>query len=472
MELNHSILELNISQLSELIKTREISPVELTQFYLDRIHQFNHLINAYLTICDEHALAQAQQAEKEILHGKWRGLLHGIPYGVKDVIDTKDILTTHGSSFFSKNFPTEDALCIKKLNAAGAIMLGKTLTHEFAAATTTINPHYGTARNPWNMDCITGGSSGGSAAAVAASLCVFTIGTDTGGSVRQPAALCGVGGMKPTHGLISLTGICQNAHTLDHVGVMSKYAQDTFFVTQVIAGYDANDAMSRKLVMLNEHSEWQDNMRGKNIALCPDLYLHSDMQIDVANAFDRVVKIFTDLGANIQTIEFEGAIRLTELFPSISGPEFAQFHRPFYESNPNAYSQAVRERVEWSLKVSADDYVNGLKERELLRRRFRELINKVDAIIAPSLPFTAPLISDLQVTINDKEESCMWLHRPFLNTPNIMGVPGVTVPMGLDHNNLPLSFQITGAELKEKEILEIASSYQRSNPMLLPPLFH
>jgi aspartyl-tRNA(Asn)/glutamyl-tRNA(Gln) amidotransferase subunit A len=253
---------------------------------------------------------------------------------------------------------------------------------------------------------------------------------------------------------------------------MSKYAQDTFFVTQVIAGYDANDAMSRKLVMLNEHNEWQDNMRGKNIALCPDLYLHSDMQIDVANTFDHVVKIFTDLGANIQTIQYEGAIRLTELFPSISGPEFAQFHRPFYESNPNAYSQAVRERVEWSLKVSAEDYVNGLKERELLRRRFGELINKVDAIISPSLPFTAPLISDLQVTINDKEESCMWLHRPFLNTPNIMGVPGVTIPMGLDHNNLPLSFQITGAELKEKEILEIASSYQRSNPMLLPPLFH
>lgn len=472
MELNHSILKLNISEMAHLIKTKEISPVELAQFYLNRIHQFNYLINAYITICDEHALAQAKQAENEILHGNWRGLLHGIPYGVKDVIDTKDILTTHGSSFFRKNIPTEDANCIKKLNTAGAIMLGKTLTHEFAAATTTINPHYGTAKNPWDLNCITGGSSGGSAAAVSASLCVFAIGTDTGGSVRQPAALCGVVGMKPTHGLISLTGICQNAHTLDHVGVISKHTQDTFFVTQLISGYDEHDAMSRKLIMSNEECEWQEDLRGKNIALCPDLYLHSDMQVAVENAFNQVVKFFASKGANIQTIKFEGANRLTELFPSISGPEFAQFHRPFYETDPNAYSDAVRERVEWSLRVPAEDYVNGLKEREILRRRFGKLINMFDAIIAPSLPFTAPLISDLKVAIKDKVESCMWLHRPFLNTPNIMGVPAVTIPMGLDQKNLPLSFQITGAELKEKEILEIASAYQRSNPLLLPPVFH
>jgi aspartyl-tRNA(Asn)/glutamyl-tRNA(Gln) amidotransferase subunit A len=453
-----------VHDLAGHVQRREISPVEIVDAYLQRIEALNPRLSAYLTLTADSAREEALRAEAELAAGRWRGPLHGIPYGVKDIIETKGVRTTHGSSFFPDFVPERDAECITRLRGAGAIMLGKTLTHEFAAATTTINPHYGTAHNPWNLDCITGGSSGGSAAAVAAGLCAFALGSDTGGSIRNPAALCGVVGFKPTHGRTSLVGVCPNVMTFDHLGPITFSARDAALVLQTLAGYDPRDAASRDMPVPDFTEGWQRGVRGLRLVLCPDFYMHAEVDSEVEVAFAEAVRVFRSLGATVEVVSFRNGKRLTELFPAISGPEFAEFHRPFYEKNPDGYGASVRERLEWSLKISSDEYVRGLRERELLRREVAEFFRGADALLLPAMPCTAPRIDSLMANVNGKEYPCMWIHRPFQNPANLTGCPAVALPMGFDRERMPLSLQIVGPEWSDGRILGIASAYEAATP--------
>ncbi len=453
-----------VHDLAGRIQRREVSPVEVVDAYLRRIEALNPRLSAYLTLTADSAREEARRAEAEIAAGRWRGPLHGIPYGVKDIIETKGVRTTHGSSFFRDFVPDRDAECITRLRNAGAIMLGKTLTHEFAAATTTINPHYGTAHNPWNLDCITGGSSGGSAAAVAAGLCAFALGSDTGGSIRNPAALCGVVGLKPTHGRLSLMGVCPNVMTFDHLGTMTYTARDAALVLQTLAGYDPRDAASRDVAVPDYTEGWERGVRGIRLVLCPDFYMNAEVDSEVDRAFSEAVQVFRSLGATVESVSFVNGKRLTELFPAISGPEFAEFHRPFYEKNPDGYGASVRERLEWSLKITGDEYVRGLREREILRREVAEFFRGVDALLLPSMPCAAPPIESLMAKVNGKEYPCMWIHRPFLGPHNLTGCPAVSLPMGFDREGMPLSLQIVGSEWNERRILGIASAYEEATP--------
>jgi len=453
-----------VRDLAGHVQRREISPVEIVDAYLQRIEALNPRLSAYLTLTADSAREEALRAEAEIAAGRWRGPLHGIPYGVKDIIETKGVRTTHGSSFFPDFVPERDAECITRLQGAGAIMLGKTLTHEFAAATTTINPHYGTAHNPWNLDCITGGSSGGSAAAVAAGLCAFALGSDTGGSIRNPAALCGVVGFKPTHGRTSLVGVCPNVMTFDHLGPITFSARDAALVLQTLARYDPRDAASRDMPVPDFTEGWQRGVRGLRLVLCPDFYMNAEVDSEVEHAFAEAVRVFRSLGATVEVVSFRNGKRLTELFPAISGPEFAEFHRPFYEKNPDGYGASVRERLEWSLKISSDEYVRGLRERELLRREVAEFFRGKDALLLPAMPCTAPRIDSLMANVNGKEYPCMWIHRPFQNPANLTGCPAVALPMGFDRKGLPLSLQIVGPEWSDGRILGIASAYEAATP--------
>jgi|KBSMisStandDraft_5_1062788.scaffolds.fasta_scaffold42383_4 aspartyl-tRNA(Asn)/glutamyl-tRNA(Gln) amidotransferase subunit A len=453
-----------VHDLAGHVQRREISPVEIVDAYLQRIEALNPRLSAYLTLTADSAREEALRAEAEIAAGRWRGPLHGIPYGVKDIIETKGVRTTHGSSFFPDFVPERDAECITRLQGAGAIMLGKTLTHEFAAATTTINPHYGTAHNPWNLDCITGGSSGGSAAAVAAGLCAFALGSDTGGSIRNPAALCGVVGFKPTHGRTSLVGVCPNVMTFDHLGPITFSARDAALVLQTLARYDPRDAASRDMPVPDFTEGWQRGVRGLRLVLCPDFYMNAEVDSEVEHAFAEAVRVFRSLGATVEVVSFRNGKRLTELFPAISGPEFAEFHRPFYEKNPDGYGASVRERLEWSLKISSDEYVRGLRERELLRREVAEFFRGKDALLLPAMPCTAPRIDSLMANVNGKEYPCMWIHRPFQNPANLTGCPAVALPMGFDRKGLPLSLQIVGPEWSDGRILGIASAYEAATP--------
>ncbi len=459
-----NLCDRSVHDLAGHIQRREISPVEVVDAYLRRIEALNPRLLAYLTLTADSAREDARRAEGEIAAGRWRGPLHGIPYGAKDIIETKGVRTTHGSSFFREFVPERDAECITRLRNAGAIMLGKTHTHEFAAATTNINPHYGTAHNPWNLERITGGSSGGSAAAVAAGLCAFALGSDTGGSIRNPAALCGVVGLKPTHGGVSLVGVCPNVMTFDHVGALTCTARDAALVLQAMAGYDPRDAASRAVSVPNYTEGWERGVRGMRLVLCPDFYMNAEVDSEVDRAFSQAVQVFRSLGATVEHVSFPNGRRLTELFPAISGPEFAEFHRPFYEKNPDGYGASVRERLEWSLKITADEYVRGLRERERLRREVAEFFRGVDALLLPSMPCAASPIETLMATVNGKQYPCTWIHRPFQSPHNLTGCPAVSLPMGFDREGMPLSLQIVGAEWNDGHILGIASAYEEATP--------
>ena len=454
------LCDLGVHDLGERIRRRDVSAVEVVEAHLKRIEAVNPVLSAFFTVTADHALTDARQADAEIAAGKWRGPLHGVPYGAKDIIETAGILTTHGSSFFRDHVPTEDAECIVRLRRAGAILLGKTLTHEFASAATTINPHYGTAHNPWDLDRITGGSSGGSAAAVAARLCSFALGSDTGGSIRNPAALCGIVGLKPTHGRVSLSGVCPNVLTFDHLGPMTRTARDAALTLQALAGYDPRDCTSRHAPVPDYTADWSRRVHGLRLVLCPDIYTHAEVDAEVQRAFDAAVRVFQDLGAKVETVPFAHSARFNDVFRSIAGPEYAEFHRPFFEKNPDGYGKDVRERLAWSFEITADQYVRGLRERELLRREMAALFEGADALLLPSMPCPAPPIATVKARVNGKEHDGPWIHRPFLSAHNLTGCPAVSLPMGFDVEGLPLSLQIVGPEWSEGRILAIAHAYE------------
>jgi aspartyl-tRNA(Asn)/glutamyl-tRNA(Gln) amidotransferase subunit A len=423
-----SICYLSAHELSEKFRTKELSPVEAAEAHLQRIGSLNKEYFGFLTVTADHALAEAKKAEEEIAAGKSRGPLHGVPYGAKDIIDTAGIRTTHGSSFYPDNVPKEDADCITRLKNAGAVLLGKTNTHEFAAASTTINPHYGTSRNPWNRERIVGGSSGGSAAAVAAGMCPVALGTDTGGSIRTPAALCGIVGLKPTHGRASLRGIHPNVLSLDHPGPMTRSVRDAALFLQVMAGFDPLDSKTRDVSVPDYTAKIESGVKGSRIILCPDYYQNAEVDAEIAQAFVRTIDVFRDLGANVETVSFPDAQRFSGLFPKIAGPEFTEIHRAHYEKNPEGYGDDVRERIEWSIEMPLDDYVRAMRERVLLRREVAEFLRGVDAMILPSVPCAAPPIETLMAEINGKQVPYKNLHRPFLSCHNITGCPPPLAP--------------------------------------------
>ncbi len=455
---------LSVHDLGGRIRRREISPVDAVEAHLGRIEGVNPRLSAFFTLTADRAREEARRAGAEIAAGHWRGPLHGVPYGAKDIIETAGILTTHGSSFFRDHVPAQDAECIVRLRRAGAILLGKTLTHEFASAPTTINPHYGTARNPWKLDRITGGSSGGSAAAVAGGLSPFALGSDTGGSIRNPAALCGIVGLKPTHGRVSLTGVCPNVLTLDHLGPMTRTARDAALVLQALAGYDPRDCTSRDVPVPDYTAGWERGVRGLRLVLCPDFYPGAEVDAEVERAFGNAVRVFQDLGAKVETVPFAHGARLLEVFRAVAGPEFAAFHRPFFEKNPAGYGADVRERLDWSFKITSDQYVRGLRERELLRREVAAFFRGADALLLPSMPCTAPPIATLKARVNGQEHDGVWIHRPFQSPHNLTGGPAVSLPMGFATDGLPLSLQIVGPEWSEAGILAIAHAWEEATP--------
>ncbi len=462
--MSDDIYYLSAHDLSEKIHAKQLSPVEVTEALLNRIESLNDKYLAFLTVTGDLAMAAAKKAEAEIAQGRSLGPLHGVPYGAKDIIDTAGVRTTMGSSFHRENVPTEDAECIRRLKDAGAIMLGKTHTHEFAAASTTINPHWGTCRNPWNPERIVGGSSGGSAAAVAAGMVPMAIGTDTGGSIRTPSAFCGGVGFKPTHGRVSIRGICPNVLSLDHAGPMTRSARDAAMFLNALAGYDPLDAKTRNVPVPDYMANIEKGVKGSRIFLCPDYYSHAEVDSEIQAAFDAAAQVFRDLGAKGEEVSFPDAHRLTDLFRSVAGPEFAEFHRPFYEQNPGGYGQDVRERVEWSLEIPLDDYVRALRERVLLRREATAFLRGADALITPSVPCAAPPIETLMAEINGREERLNYHHRPFLSPHNITGNPSLVVPTGLNKLGLPLSMNIAAAPWREADVLRVAHAYETATP--------
>lgn len=465
MDVN-SLVSLSLSALSHQIQSGNLSPVEVVEAHLSRIELLNPKLNAFITVCSDEARTAARKAEHELSQGINRGPLHGIPFGAKDIVDTAGVLTTNGSSFFRDNVPDEDAECIRRLKKAGAILIGKCNTHEFAAGSTTKNPHFGPCHNPWDISRVPGGSSGGSGASVAAFLCSVAIGTDTGGSIRGPASVCGVVGLKPTYGRVSLRGIFPNALSLDHAGPLARTAKDCGLFLQGMAGYDPEDPTSADAPVQDFCEEIENGIEGMRLGICEDLHF---IEIDkaVLGAFDEAVETLGRLGADVEKVRFPLGERLQTARQIIADAELIEVHRNRLADHPEGYGEDVRERLEKASRVTLDKYVRACRDREIIRRAMRDLFNSVDAILLPGFPCVACPIDTTMVQVNGQEKPYLGLGRPLTGPHNLTGFPVVSVPTGFDKGGLPVSMQIVGPPWSESLILRTAHAFEEATPEIL-----
>lgn len=458
------VCDLSIFDLSEQIKAGNLSPVDVTDAHLARIDDLNPKLNAFITVCHEEARAAAKVAEAEIAAGNSRGPLHGIPIGVKDIIDTEGVLTTQGSSFYPENFPPADAECIRRLKDAGAIIIGKCNTAEFAAESATKNPHHGACRNPWDVSRVPAGSSGGSGSALAACMVPGALGTDTGGSVRGPAAICGIVGLKPTYGRISVRGVYPNAVSLDHVGPMTRTVRDCALLLQGMAGYDPEDPFSVDMPVPDFCEGIEDGAKGLRLALCPDLI---DVEIDrpIADALESAIEILRDLGAQIETVDCPFADEINLHRRPIADAEFLAVHRTRYAASPDGYGTALQQRLENAKKTTLDQYIEARIQRKALRRRMAAHFASCDAVILPGYPSLAAPIETTMATVNGKEMDFIGLGRNLTGPQNFVGFPGLSVPTGFDpEHELPMAMQVVGLPGEEAKCFRIGHAFEQATP--------
>jgi aspartyl-tRNA(Asn)/glutamyl-tRNA(Gln) amidotransferase subunit A len=460
----HELCKLSIAELSEKIIAKEVSPLEVTEAHLNCIDALNPKLNAFITVAYDRARQEAKQAEDDVMAGKIRGPLHGIPFGVKDIIDTKGVLTTQGSSFYPDNVPGEDAESVRRLCDAGAIMIGKCNTAEFAAESATKNPHYGACHNPWDLSRVPSGSSGGSGAAVAAMMVPGALGTDTGGSVRGPAAICGTIGLKPTYGRISVRGVYPNATSLDHVGPLTRTVRDCVLMMQVIAGYDPEDPFSVDMPVPDFSEGIDQGVKGLRLAVCPDLL---DVEIDqpIMNAFEAALDVLRGLGAEIENIACPFAKEINPHRRVIADAEFYYVHGNRYAEKPDGYGTLLQTRIENAKKTTLEMYISALNHRKAVARMMADLIGPYNAMVSPGFPSLPAPIETLMANVNGKEMNFIGLGRNLTGIQNFLGFPGLSIPTGHDEKHgLPMAMQITTLPGEEAMGLRIGHAFEQVMP--------
>ncbi len=452
---------LSIAETANRIWNDALSPVDVVQAYLDRIDQYDASYNAYQTVFREEALNAARQAEQDIRSGHYRGPLHGIPIGVKDLVYTKGGRTTAGSLVMADFVPDFDATIIEKLQAAGAIILGKTSVHEFAYGPTGVNPHYGTPRNPWGQDRLPGGSSSGSGVALAAGLTAGAIGSDTGGSIRIPAALCGIVGIKATYGRVSRYGVVGLSWTLDHLGPMTRTVEDAGLMLNGLAGHDPKDPASADLPVPDFTAGLRDGVSGLRVGVLRDYFFRS-LDPDVQLAVEEAVRVLERQGAQIRDVTFPLASQIAVINSPIIQSEAATYHLPKLRNNWEQLSTKLRARLLPGLAVTADIYLNAQRARALVVQQCLELMQDVDVLLAPTEPVGAPRIDDEFVTIQGRTEGVVntltRLTRPF----NLTGFPAISVPCGFTAEGLPVGLQLASRPWEEATLLRAAFAYEQA----------
>ncbi|GIV95715.1 MAG: amidase [Herpetosiphonaceae bacterium] len=458
---------LSITEAARLIEQRQLSPVELTRAHLERIEQIDPAINSFITVAAEAALQQAQAAEVEIGRGQYRGPLHGIPIGLKDIFETQGLRTTAGSKFLADSIPSEDAAVVKRLKQQGAIILGKQNMHEWAMSVTTNNPHYGACKNPWMPDCIPGGSSGGSGAALAAQLCMGSLGSDTAGSIRIPAAFCGVVGLKPTYGRVSRRGVIPLSWSLDHVGPLARRVADVALLLGAITGYDPSDPYSIDAPEDDYLAQLEGGVKGWHIALARDGFLseakHDDPE--VAQAVEQAVSIFEQLGARVSEIALPEAREAQQMALRIIVSDAALFHRERMEERPEDFGVDVLSALRRGASHTAVDYAQARRTQMMLRHHWGALFNTYDLIMTPTTPTTAP---PREETPDSKA------HRPSLvsyTAPfSLMGMPALSVPCGLSQAGLPIGLQLVAPVWTEARLLRAGYAYEQAAGWYIPTI--
>lgn len=461
---------LTIFALASSLRKKEISPVEVTRQFLDRVDRLNPVLNAYLTVCADDALAQAKTAEAEIAAGKYRGLLHGIPFSLKDNIASKGIRTTAGARALSDWVPDFDATVAVNLKKAGGILIGKTNMHEWASGGTTINPFYGTTHNPWDLTRISGGSSGGSAAAVAATLCLLSIGSDNMGSVRNPAAMCGVVGLKPTYGRVSRFGDVPGTggDSTDHLGIFTKNVRDCAVVLQAIAGADTQDPLSAKELVSDYLQGIGRDISGLTAGVIKE-YFDKIVSKDVKALFTAALSKLQSLGVKIVEVAVPHLDLVTPVQNCTTWVERVASHIHYLRTRPRDYSPAFLHRQIASLTIPAETYVLAQKLRRVICREFEEVLDKVQIILTPTVETPAPTIEECNRGMLEIDGRTVSLFGPKGNMNiqctlpfNLTGLPAISIPCGFSPAGLPAGLQIVAAPFQESVLFQLAHAYEQA----------
>ena len=445
---------LTLKEASEVLRQRIASPVELTQVCLKRIEHYNPALNAFITVTADQAIAAARAAEAEQSRGDWRGPLHGIPIALKDNIDTAGIRTTAASELFKDRIPSSDAEVVRRLKNAGAILLGKTNLHEFAYGGSSSVSYFGSVHNPWALDRVPGGSSGGSAAATAAALCIGSLGTDTAGSLRIPASYCGIVGFKPTYGRVSNRGIVPLSWTLDHVGPLCRTVEDAAIMLGVIAGYDELDPSTADVPVVDYSSASQNQLSKFRLGI-PRTPFFDGLDAEIVKAVDTAIGVLRKHTSTAQEVKLpESSMSVDQIYARVRSVEAYTYHCQWIAESPEKYQVATRQRIiQNAAEVKTPDYVQARLQLDLLRRESKNMFTTVDLLVMPTLPSLPVLIADganpTSVSIRNTS--------PF----DVLGLPAITVPCGFTTSGLPIGLQIVGAPFMESTVLALAHAYEK-----------
>jgi aspartyl-tRNA(Asn)/glutamyl-tRNA(Gln) amidotransferase subunit A len=445
-----------IAEAAKLIAAKRLSPVELTQACLERIHKLEDRLHAFVHLTEERALAEARAAEAAIMAGGPKGPLHGIPIGLKDIVDTKSIPTTCGSKILQDNTPDADATCAEKLAIAGTVLIGKTTTHEFADGGPSFDLPKPPARNPWNTEHFTAGSSSGTGAAVAAGLILGGIGTDTGGSIRGPAALCGIAGIKPTYGLVSRAGVAPAAFNLDHIGPMAWTAEDCALMLQVLAGHDPRDPASAAQPVPDYTALLGTGVKGLKIGVIHHFH-ETDCKVSTGTqrGIDAATASFRDLGAEIREVQLSPLQDWGACGSMISITERAAAYDEWARTRLGDFSERVQRRLMLGALVSGVDYVQAVRRRRELRAELQAAMAGLDVVLTAAAPAEAPKIDDVPI----------WdlFERPSFTMPfNVSGYPAISVCAGFGEGGLPVAIQLVAKPFQEPILFRVADAFEKA----------
>ena len=447
---------LSIRQAGELIQRGELSPVELTRACLDRIQSTDDRLHSFILLLSDEALAQARTAEAEVLRGDYRGPMHGIPFALKDLYDTAGVRTTSGSQVDIDRVPSEDATTTARLKEAGGILMGKLAMHEFALGGPDWTTPFEPARNPWNLDHITGGSSSGSGSAVASGQCAGALGSCTGGSIRGPASLCGIVGLKPTYGRVSRFGVVTLSWSQDHAGPMTRTVEDTAFMLQAIAGHDPRDPTSSRAPVPDYSRSLREDIRGVRIGLPRHYFFDDDPGVsrEVVAKVEQAVAVLEELGAHVEEVTLPSLDYVRAANSVIMVSEAFAYHEPNLKTRPQEFGQIVRGRFRIGGLMSASDYLQAQRVRTWARRDFAEVMKTVDYLVTPTMTQPAPAFEGYDPISTARGKS---FTAPF----NVTGLPAISVPCGFSESGLPIGMQIAGKPFDEPGVIQAAYTYQQ-----------
>ncbi len=464
------LCSLSVAKIARMLRAREVSPLELTDAYLSRIETLDARVHAYITVTADRARADARRATDELAAGKSRGPLHGVPMGLKDLYETAGIRTTGGSKIHGDYVPVKDCTVARRLREAGTILLGKLNTHEYAYGVTTNNPHYGPTRNPWNLEHIPAGSSGGSGAAIAAGLAAATMGTDTGGSIRMPASVCGVVGLKPTYGRVSKAGVLPLSYLFDHTGPITRTVEDAAIVLNTVAGYDPADATTVRARVPDFTAELDAGVRGLRIGV-PRGFFFDHLDDEVAAAVERAIAELRALGADVRDVALSGVEEGVASTFGLVLAEAQEIHAESLRTRPQDFGADVRDL----LANQAPDttlLMAALRARDALTVAMRSALETVDVFVTPATPIVAARIGEEVVRYGGMEEPIIFAMIRCTAPFNATGLPALALPCGFTRAGLPIGLQIAGRPFDEATVLRVGHAYERATEWheRVPPL--